>query len=178
MPTLTGIFVLGELAGPVADQIHAITRRYDPKLGRARRPHVTLAGSSGVGPIPADTPLSELRARLQPIAETTAPIELALGAAHRFTQTKIVVLPIDPHGAIRRLHDRIATSGLRFGAARFTFSPHVTLNLYRTPTPQALRELLQVRITAPVVLQRLHVYYTNDPAPAKLLMELPLTGDA
>jgi 2'-5' RNA ligase len=176
VPTLAGIFILGELTGPVADEIHAVTRRYDPKLARTRRPHITLAGSSGVGPIPPDTLVAELRHRLTPVAATTAPIELSLHTPHRFPQTNIVVLPIDPHGAIRVLHDRIATSGLKFGPARFTFSPHVTLNLYKSLTNETLRALFQVRATGPVTLKTLHVYYTSEPRPAKLLLELPLTG--
>src|SRR5580704_10290754 len=155
MPTLTGIFVLGELTGPIVDELHAITWRYDQKLARLRRPHITLAGSSGVGPIPSATPVQELRDRLTPIAAATAPIDLTLKPVHRFLQTDIVVLPIDPHGAIRVLHDRIATCGLRFGAARFTFSPHVTLNLYKSLTRETLRELLQVRVAGSVVLDAL-----------------------
>jgi hypothetical protein len=97
---------------------------------------------------------------------------------HRFPQTDIVVLPIKPHGPIRLLHDAIATSGLLFGHARFTFSPHVTLNLYKTLTRTAVQELLQLRIAGPVTLDTLHVYYTNEPSPAKLLLELPLRGES
>ena len=176
MPTPAGIFVLGALSGAAAEEIHAIAARYDPKLARIRRPHVTLAGSSGAGPILSDTPVEELRARLAPIAAEVPPIELALLPPHRFLQTDIVVLPIDPHGPIRLLHDRIATSGLHFGPARFTFSPHVTINLYKSLTRETLRELMQIRITEPVTLDALHVYYTSEPRPAKLLLDLPLTG--
>ena len=178
MPTLAGIFVLGELQGLPVTVIHDITRRFDPKLANLRRPHITLAGSSGVGPIPPDTSVATLRKHLEPIAASTAPIALPLQPAHRFPQTNTVVLPIDPHGAIRVLHDRIASSGLPFGPARFTFSPHVTLNLYRTLTRDTLDALLRVRITEPVLLDRLQLYYTSEPRPAKLLLELPLTGVA
>jgi 2'-5' RNA ligase len=176
VPTLAGIFILGELGGPAADAMHEISRRFDPKLARSRRPHITVAGSSGVGPIPWDTPVDELARRLTPITADTPPIPLTIGAAERFPQTEIVVLPVDPHGPIRVLHDRIASSGLRFGPARFTFSPHITLNLYRTLTRESLRELLAVRATGPVVLDTLYVYYTNAPNPATLLLKLPLLG--
>jgi 2'-5' RNA ligase len=176
VPTLAGIFILGELDGPVADEIQAVIERHDPKLAKYRRPHVTLTGSSGAGPIAATTPVPELRARLAPIAAATAPISVLLGHPHRFMQTDIVVLPIDPHGPIRELHDKLATSGLHFGAARFNFSPHVTLNLYRTLTPKSLRELMRVRITAPVTIHTLHIYRTQEPNPARMILELPLQG--
>jgi 2'-5' RNA ligase len=174
--TPSGIFVLGELTGPVAEEIQAIASRHDPRLARARRPHVTFAGSSGLGPIAADTPVDALRETLTPVASATAPISLVLGAPERFPGTQIVVLPIDPRGAIRELHDRIATTGLHFARPRFAFSPHVTLNLYKTLTQESLRALMRVRIMEPVLLDRLRLYYTSEPNIARLLLELPLTG--
>lgn len=176
MPTQAGIFILGELTGPVADEIQSIIERHDPKLARARRPHVTLAGSSGVGPIAASTSAIELRDALESVAAATPPLLLELGRAERFPGTEIVVLPIAPRGAIRTLHDRLATSGLHFARPRFAFSPHVTLNLYRTLTQERLRNLLMTRITQPVLLDRLQCYYTSEPNAARLLLELKLEG--
>lgn len=176
MPTPSGIFVLGELAGPVADELHAITQRHDPKLANVRRPHVTFAGSSGLGPIAFDTPVDLLRERMAPVAAATPPISLKLGPPERFPATQIVVLPIAPRGPIRELHDRIAATGLHFARPRFAFSPHVTLNLYRTLTEDSLRALMRVRVREPVILDRLQLYYTSEPNIARLLLELPLTG--
>jgi 2'-5' RNA ligase len=174
--TPSGIFILGELAGPVADRIQAIVERHDPKLARSRPPHITLAGSSGLGPMAADTPVELMRERLEPVTRSTAPIDLVLGAPERFPATEIVVLPISPRGALRELHDRIGASGLHFARPRFAFSPHVTLNLYKTLTREALDALLTVRITEPVLLDRLRLYYTSEPNVARLLLELPLEG--
>lgn len=176
MPIASGIFVLGELTGPVADELQAITEQHDTKLARLRRPHVTFAGSSGLGPIAADTPVDLLRERFTPVAQETAPLLLKLGPVERFPGTEIVVLPISPRGPIRELHDRIAGTGLHFARPRFAFSPHVTLNLYKTLTPRSLRMLMGVRITELVTLDRLHLYLTNEPSPARLLLDLPLTG--
>lgn len=177
MPTPAGIFILGELTGPVADEIQHIIERHDPKLARARRPHVTLAGSSGVGPIAASTTAVELRGALEPVAIETPPLVLELGRPERFPGTEIVVLPIAPRGPIRALHDRIATSGLHFARPRFAFSPHVTLNLYRTLTRDRLAMLLATRITEPVVLDRVQCYFTCEPNAARLLLELKLQGE-
>jgi 2'-5' RNA ligase len=174
--TPSGIFILGELTGPVADEIQAIVERHDPKLGRGRRPHLTIAGSSGLGPMAADTSPELMRERLEPITSTTPPIELVLGNPERFPATQIVVLPITPRGPIRALHDRIGASGLHFARPRFAFSPHVTLNLYKTLTREALDSLLAVRITEAVTLDRLQMYYTGEPNISRLLLELPLMG--
>jgi 2'-5' RNA ligase len=171
-----GIFILAELPGEAGEQVREIQQRYDPKLARMTPPHVTLVGSSGVGPIPTDTPLERIRAALEPIAASTVPMALPFGAPHRFMQTDIISLPLAPNGPLRALHERIAISGLPFKRARFQFSPHCTLSFYPTLTPQHERELLALRVVAPARIETLQVYLTRDPQPSRLLLKLPLTG--
>lgn len=156
--------------------IQAVTERHDPKLARSHRPHLTLAGSSGLGPIAADTPVERMRECLEPITRSAAPITITLGRPERFPSTQIVVLPVSARGAIRELHDRIGASGLHFARPRFAFSPHVTLNLYRTLTRDSLDALLAVRVAEPVVLDRLKLYFTSEPSTSRLMLDLPLTG--
>ena len=173
---LNGIFILAELPEEVADRVRAINERYDPKLARYKPPHITLTGSSGAGPIPPTVAIADLKNALEPIAATTSPITLSFGPAQRFMTTNILILPIDPHGAIRVLHDRIITSGLPFTRARYTFSPHTTLSLYQSLDRTAIRELLKTRITEPFVISGIQVYHTRDPQPSRKLLELPLSG--
>ena len=173
---LNGIFILAELPSSVADRIRAINERYDPKLSRYKPPHITLAGSSGVGPVPPSVSVEEMRERLEPITRDTPPITLAFQPAQQFMQTNIIVLPVDAHGSLRILHDRIATSGLRFTRARYTFSPHVTLSLYQSLSADATRDLLKTRIPEPFVIDAIQVYHTRDPQPSRKLLELALTG--
>ncbi|MGZ8493005.1 MAG: 2'-5' RNA ligase family protein [Gemmatirosa sp.] len=174
MPGAHGIFLLASLGGEAGTRIAELQARYDPKLARESPPHVTIAGSSGIGPILPDTTRAQLRAALAPIAAETPPLSLPFQAPHRFMATNIVVLPLDPHGPLRQLHDRIARSGLRFGRARFTFTPHATLSFYPTLAPAALRELLAVRIDAPAIVDRLVVSYTRSPQAAVTWFELGL----
>ncbi len=172
-----GIFILAELTGPVADRIRLLNEKYDPRLAAYKPPHVTITGSSGAGPIPADTSVERIRIALQPVAASTPPLTLQLGAASRFMQTNIIVLPLDRHGPLRRLHERIVGSGLLFARARYTFSPHCTLSLYRTLDSVAERELLGIRINEPVTIDAIQVYHTRDPQPSRKLLQLPLTGE-
>ena len=173
---LNGIFILAELPVEIGENIRAINERYDPKLARYKPPHVTLTGSSGAGPIPPSVGVEEMRQRLEPIAAETAPIALHFQPAQRFMQTDIIVLPIDPHGPIRLLHDRLVTSGLPFMRARYTFSPHCTLSLYQSLDPKSIRELLNTRVPEPFVINAIQLYHTRDPQPSRKLLELPLTG--
>ena len=169
-----GIFIISELGGAARSLIRELNLRFDPRLARYKAPHVTITGSSGVGPLPASVSKTELWDKLAPIASTTDPLTLELGPPHRFMGTDIVVLPLDPHGPLRVLHDRIASSGLPFGSARFTFSPHCTLSLYPTLTSEAERALMAVRIREPIVLERITAYQALDPQPARLVLDLPL----
>lgn len=173
-----GIFVLAPIAGPAAAIVHEIQCRYDPKLAAAFPPHLTLAGSSGVGPIRPGTTVAEIERYLAPVAATTPLLELPFGSPQRFMQSDVVSLPLDPHGPLRELHDRIARCGLAFGPVRFTFSPHVTLHLYRRLTRDAARALLATRLTHPAVLDRLVLSATDDPQPPRTILELALGRDA
>jgi hypothetical protein len=170
-----GIFIIAEIGGQAGERVREINERYDPRLARYKAPHVTITGSSGVGPIPPHVKKDELGEKLTPITSTTAPLTLRFGPPMRFMQSDIVVLPLDPHGPLRVFHDRIATCGLPFLAARFTFSPHCTLSLYPTLTKESERELLAVRINEPVLIDRITVYQTLDPQPSKLLLDLRLS---
>jgi hypothetical protein len=174
---LNGIFIIAEIGGEAGRRVREINEQYDPRLARYKAPHLTLTGSSGAGPIPGQTPTEEILEKLEPITSTTAPMGLQFGPPMRFMQSEIIVLPLDPHGPLRILHDRIATSGLPFQAARFTFSPHCTLSLYPTLTRETERALLAVRINETVLIDRITVYQTLDPQPSKKLLDLPLTGE-
>jgi 2'-5' RNA ligase len=173
-----GIFVIAEVGGAVGERIREIQRRFDPKLANSLPPHITIAGSSGLGPVPAGVPVEELRVRLEPICRSTPPLRLALQHPHRFMHTDVVVLPLDPHGPLRALHERIATSGLQFARPRFSFTPHVTLSFYRTLDPGDLRELMAVRIDDPVHVDTLRCSLTNEPLPPRTLLELHLGEEA
>jgi 2'-5' RNA ligase len=173
---LNGIFILAELPAGIADRVRAINERYDLKLSRYKPPHLTITGSSGAGPMPPSVSVEEMREKLEPITRDTAPITLSFLPPQRFLQTNIIVLPLDPHGPLRMLHDRIITSGLPFTRARYTFSPHSTLSLYQSLDERAIRELLKTRIPEPFLINAIQLYHTRDPQPSRKLLELSLTG--
>jgi 2'-5' RNA ligase len=174
--TKSGIFILAPIRGPVGERIAEVQAEFDPKLARLGPPHVTLAGSSGMGPIAPSTTVDELRAHLAPIAERTAPIRIRFGAPTRFMQTEIVVLPLDPHGALRALHEAIKTSGLRATAPRFYFTPHATLSLYREQPHDAMRALLAMRFDEPATIDTIECHLTKDTGESRELVVFALGG--
>jgi 2'-5' RNA ligase len=173
---LSGIFVIAELDGAIGGRIHAIQQRFDPKLAAESAPHLTLIGSSGAGPIPIDTPVEVLRGAIEPVAAATPPLALRFAPPMRFLQREIVVLPFDPHGPLRTLHERLKGSGIPFAPARWPFTPHCTLSFYPTLTEATLRPLLAVREREAWTLRTLRVYLTREPQAPTLLFDAALSG--
>ena len=175
---LNGIFIIASIGPAATARIASIQRDFDAKLAASAPPHVTIAGSSGVGPMIPTTTVADIRSALEPIAASTPPLVLPFGPPIRFMQTTIIVLPLDPHGPLRILHERIATSGLRFERPRFSFTPHCTLSFYPTHSATMLRRLHALRVTEPAVIDRISIEHTMDPQPSRTLLELDLTGSS
>src|ERR1043166_268637 len=169
-----GIVTIAELHGPVADRILEIQRRFDPRMAAELPPHITLTGSSGMGPIAFDTPIDALRAALDPVAAATTRFTVRFQPAHRFMQSKVVVLPLDPNGPIRALHEAIKLSGLPYDPPRFTFTPHCTLSFYPELTRDQLRELLAIRVSDDAVIDSFQVYRTVTLTRTENLLDFPL----
>lgn len=172
----SGIVILSELHGPIRERILEIQRKFDPRLAAGVPPHVTLTGSSGMGPISTQTTVDDLRSALEPVARETAPMTLPLLPPMRFMQTNVVVLPLDPNGPVRALHERIKTSGLSYEQPRFTFTPHVTLSFFRELTAEEAKALLALRLDDFVTIDRISAHRTVSIVNSKKLLELPLTG--
>jgi 2'-5' RNA ligase len=171
-----GVIVMSELRGPVADRLRMVQRQYDPRMAAELPPHVTITGSSGIGPFPPETTDADIRAALTNIAAATAPFVVRFGPPMRFMQSTVVVLPLDPNGPIRALHERIKASGLSFEQPRFTFTPHVTLSFYPELPRDRLRELLRVRITDLFMIDSIQAYRATDLTRTHKIVDLPLAG--
>jgi 2'-5' RNA ligase len=171
-----GIIIMSELRGEMATRVLEIQRRVDPRMAAELPPHVTITGSSGMGPISPDVSDEALRAALEPVAAGTAPLSVRLQPPMRFMQSTVVVMPIDPNGPIRALHERIKLSGVAYEAARFTFTPHLTLSFYPELSRDTLRELLRVRFEEPLPIDSIQAYRAIDLTRTKKVLDLLLTG--
>jgi len=171
-----GIVILSEVRGELKARLLEIQRQFDPKLANGLPPHITITGSSGMGPFPSRTTEEELRAALEPIARATPPLHLRFLPPMKFMQSNIIVLPLDPNGPLRQLHERIKMSGLKFEQPRFTFTPHVTLNFFRELPPSDVKELLSLRIEEPLIIDRISAHRTTDQITSKKILQISLTG--
>ncbi|MBI3792508.1 MAG: 2'-5' RNA ligase family protein [Gemmatimonadetes bacterium] len=173
-----GAFVLVPVLGEAGAVLDAMRRAHDPKLANSNKPHLSLIGSSGAGPILPAHGDDAVRDALAAVAARVAPFSVRALRPMRFPGTDIVSFELDPHGPLRALHEAVKASGLRFGPVRFPFSPHLTISFYRTLDRAMERALLGLVLEAPVVIDRLELSRTNDPQPPSAVFTLPLTGGA
>jgi 2'-5' RNA ligase len=171
-----GIIVMSELRGPLVERVLALQRRFDPRMAAELPPHVTVAGSSGMGPILPSVTDDAIRSALASVAAATARITVVLQPPMQFMQSNVVVMQIEPNGPIRALHERIKSSGLSYEQARFTFTPHLTLSFYPELTRERLRELRAFRVDEPVVIDSIQAYRAVDITRTLKIADLPLTG--
>ena len=177
-----GIVVIAALTGSVADRIHSVQERYDPRMAAELPPHLTLIGSSGMGPISVRTSAELLREALIPVAQSVAPLTFRFDPPMQFMQSDVVVLPTDANGPVRALHeamaDRIRAARIVTERPRFTFTPHCTLNFYRELPSRAVRELLAMRFEEPFVVEAIQAYRALSARGTELLFALRLVGTA
>jgi 2'-5' RNA ligase len=176
-----GIVVVAKLSGETAERILEVQQRYDPRMAAELPPHLTLIGSSGMGPISVRTSPEALREALLPATESTPPMTLRFDPPMRFMQSEVVVLPLDPNGVVRALYEamaeRIRAGHIIAERARFTFTPHCTLSYYPELAAQALRELLAMRFEESIVIDAVQAYRATGPAGTVELFELRLGGE-
>lgn len=171
-----GIIVMSELSGSIADRVLEIQRRFDPRMAAELPPHITITGSSGMGPISPAISDATLRNALQPIITSIVPFQVRLEAPTRFMQSTVVVMLIDPNGPIRTLHERIKSSGLPYEQPRFTFTPHLTLSFYPELSAERMRELVRVRFDDLLTIDAVQVYRAVDLTRTRKVLDLPLVG--
>ena len=167
---------MSELHGEIAARLREIQEQYDPRMAAELPPHVTITGSSGIGPFVPSTSDEDLRAALAPVAAATSPFTVRFDAPMRFMQSTVVVMAIDPNGPIRALHERIKSSGLSYEQPRFTFTPHCTLSFYPELPPARLRELLRIRFNDAIPIDSIQAYRAVDLTRTQKVLDLPLTG--
>jgi 2'-5' RNA ligase len=170
-----GIIIMSELRGALADRVREIQKQFDPRMAAELPPHITITGSSGMGPIVPSTTDAQVRAALEPVALSTAPFAVLFQPPRQFMQSTVVTLQIDPNGPIRALHERIKSSGLTYEQPRFTFTPHLTLSYYPELSRDRLRELLRIRLPESFTVEAIQAYRAVDSVRTKRILDLSLT---
>lgn len=161
----TNSYVVLDVPEPFASAVMAVRERHRDEFRSSLPVEITVAGSNGVGELEADQPSGEVFSTLTAIAAETRPIEASFGPVDRFPGTEVFFLTLEDERPFRELHDRIATSPIRFKPCPFPYQPHCTLR-DRTPIgDEEVADLLAVEIPGSFVLDTLSVYAMPPPMP-------------
>lgn len=119
-------YIVAEIPEPVRSQIQAL--RDSLKTPTAKLPvEITLAGSSGVGPVPAGTDLSLVRRHLDRVLSETSPFRSRFSGIRKFPSTSIFFLEPFDRSPFDRLHHQLRISGIPFSEIQWPYCPHCTL---------------------------------------------------
>lgn len=169
-------FVLN-IPSPFAEKVMAIRRSQKGNFFAQLPVEITIAGSNGVGLLDQSQNLPDAYKKLDEIAADTAPIRTAFGPVVRYPGTEIFALTFEDEEPFRALHQRVATSGLKFHDSPHVFQPHCTLSNRVPLTGAGERALLDVRVPGRFTLEEISVCRLDRP-PVTLLHTAPLARKA
>ena len=143
-------YIVLPVPSPIAEHVMAIRTESQDTFRMALPVEVTVAGSSGMGIIQENQDPEEVFRLVDKVCATTPPIRVRFGPVRRFPGSDIfVVQPINSQ-PFYQLHQRIATSGIKFGVSPFAYTPHCTLRSRSPVTQIEARRLLKSKITGTV----------------------------
>ena len=134
-------YIVAEIPEPVRSQIQAL--RESLHTLTARLPvEITLAGSSGVGPILPGTDLSLVEQHLDRALSGIAPFQARFSAIRTFPNTSIFYLEPFDRAPFDRIHQQLRASGIPFSEIKWPYNPHCTLRGGAPLSEAAASELL------------------------------------
>jgi hypothetical protein len=160
-------FVVAELPGPVAAWVREMRGLFEP--GIAHLPaEVTLAGSSGVGPIAPGQSVASVQQMLAAALVGRLPFETRFIGIGNFPGTEIFFAVPEP-GSFNSIHAAIVTSGIAFGPSRFSYNAHCSLKGF-TPLKPGQREAIEAIAvpSKPFTISTVSVYEMDGMQPMRL----------
>jgi 2'-5' RNA ligase len=134
-------YIVAEIPEPVRSQVQAL--RDSLNTLTAKLPvEITLAGSSGVGPIPVGTDLSLIKRHLDRTLSDVSPFRARFSAIRTFPNTSIFYLEPFDRSPFDHIHQELRSSGIPFSEIRWPYNPHCTLRGGESLDAEAASELL------------------------------------
>jgi len=159
-------YICLDIPSPFAEQVMNIRVQQQDTFRAALPVEITLAGSSGVGVFNEVQDVQEAFVMLDAIASETLPIVASFGKVVRFPNSDIFVLTLIDEQPFRVLHQRIASSSIRFKPSPFPYTPHCTLRSRSPVSEQEANKLLALQVPGTFVIDTMSVY---------MLDKLPMT---
>jgi hypothetical protein len=125
LQTTKPAFIVAELPESVAAWVRATRLAFEPALLHLPA-EITLAGSSGVGPILPGQDVAVTRATLESLLAGRLPFAARFTGIGNFPGTDIFFASPE-QGPFGALHAALATSGIAFGPSPFPYHAHCSL---------------------------------------------------
>jgi 2'-5' RNA ligase len=157
-------YIVAEIPEPVRSLVQAL--RDSLNTLTAKLPvEITLADSSGVGPIPAGTDLSLVKRRLNRTLSDISPFRARFSAIRTFPKTAIFYLePVD-RSPFDHIHHELRVSGIPFSEIQWPYNPHCTLRGGAPLSAEASSELLSCSFPKEEFwINTVSVYHLDDVA--------------
>ena len=116
---------------------------------------ITIAGSSGIGPISGDAEWESVETKLLSVCSKTAPIVARFGGVVRFPGTDTFVLSLGDPMPFVAIHESLKYAGLPFEPSHFPFFPHCSLRMSGQLSPADISRLFSLRIEGEFEIERL-----------------------
>ena len=160
-------FVVAELPDPVAAWIRELRGRFEPDIAHLPA-EITLAGSSGVGPIALGQSVASVRQMLTTALVGRLPFEARFIGIGNFPGTEIFFATpeAEPFNA---LHAAVVASGIAFSPNPFSYNAHCSLKGFTSlrPGQREALELASVPVK-PFTISTVSVYEMEAMHPARL----------
>ena len=119
-------YIVLEIPAPVGGMIQTIRDSLATPV--ARLPvEITVAGSSGVGPIPPGTDTRETEGMLKSVLAGLKPFQVRFQEIGCFPNTNIFYLSPQERRPFDDIHKALKESGIRFAPSPWPYNPHCTL---------------------------------------------------
>jgi 2'-5' RNA ligase len=119
-------FVVLDIPPPVSGVIQAIRDSLTTLTSRLAV-EITVAGSSGTGPIPPGTCKNETEAALKSALTGVKPFRVRFQGVRRFPNTDIFYLAPQERQPFDRIHEALKAGGIPFAPNPWPYNPHCTL---------------------------------------------------
>jgi len=135
-------FIVVEIPDPVRSAVQSLRDSLGTRV--ARLPvEITIAGSSGVGPIPRDADASLVESNLARVLSQFREFTTRFSAIRCFPNTSTYYLEPADRSPFDQLHRAIRDSGIPFSKSPWPFNPHCSLRMGEPFSADAAAELLK-----------------------------------
>ena len=119
-------YIVLQIPPPISESVVQLRKQADavfPPLPV----EITVAGSSGIGPVEREECRDQVFATLSDLAAKTAPLHASFHSIERFPSSPVAYLSLTDPTPFLALHQAILRTKIRFCASPFPFRPHCTI---------------------------------------------------